>query len=340
MLVVVAWHAVLGMAFEDGVYGKWAEIPAALMPMAVPLFFIVAGYLAQLSSFTAKSSWQEYLRHKAITVALPFFAWNALYILFYKNLYGWDIFTWKSLWYLITGYFHLWFIFVLLQLFCVHKLVIHKLQGKGARNALMLAALVSVGWYTLSTVLLSVNGSDGHFFEWYLGKMFFGWSIFYFAGVYLATAPNVFEWLERHVPALALALGIAFVLNWMAISAEVATYGDLIRHYFLIQGLPYQILAPIFVLVSLKLVKNTNSPVFALLEKQGRNTLGIYLMHFGLVMLSVQYWLSHIVTMKPLGVIVITCIVWTLCTLTVWLCRKLLFHLAGVMLFAEKLDRN
>ncbi len=183
MAGVVAWHSLNVMAMSQGRLARWAEVPAVLLTFAVPMFFIISGYLAQKSPSTSDRTWLEFARSKISTILIPFLVWNMIYMLFFNFLWDWPIWTIKTLWYLLTGYIHLWFVFVLMQLFFLHKLLIRWPRGRGAEVVLAVAVVFSVCSYGLSTYLLMEYGNDNHFFEWHFGKISLVWAVFYFWGV-------------------------------------------------------------------------------------------------------------------------------------------------------------
>lgn len=336
MFVVLAWHSMRVAATADGQLAAWAHLPAVILTFAVPMFFMVSGYLAQKSRSTAELSRVEFTRRKLLSVYVPFMVWNVLYMVFFALMWGWPIWSGDTLWKLLTGYIHLWFVFVLFQFFMLHKLLIHRLRNGGAGVALVVAAAVSFCFYGVSSNVLLAQGDDHHFFEWYIGKIFVGWSVFYFLGVYFAAVPERLEQLSnRLLPLGALTLA-AMLLSWNAISSEIAAYGNLVRHYFLLPSLPFQILAAVFSLAALMRLERHAVPGMGFLAAQGKDTFGIYLLHLAPLFLLIDAWKALGLTFGGLQSLAPAVLTWLIGAACVRICRRERFKIVGAILFGGR----
>ncbi len=336
MAVIVAWHSLNVMAMSQGRFASWAEIPAVVLTFAVPMFFVISGYLAQKSSATTDSTWLAFTLSKVSTILIPFLTWNIIYMIFFNLLWGWPIWTMKTLWYLLTGYIHLWFVFVLMQFLLLHKLLIRCLKNRGPEIVMAVAMIFSICFYGLSSHLLMTHGNDHHFFEWHFGKICIAWAMFYFWGVYLAAAPDRLELLCKHISLLGLLTVISFLLFRQAISSEVQLYGDIVRHYFLLPGLPFQFIAPTFVLVVCVYWEKKGLPGMEGLAKQGKDTFGIYLAHIVPLYLLLKAWKAIELPLGPIASIAPAMITWFFCIGLVRLSRLRRWRIAGKLMFGGR----
>jgi len=111
---------------------------------AVPLFFLVSGYLLGWKYQDRKEPFDasRFLRSKVYRIAIPFFAWNAIYILLLTGLDVSALPSWKVLWTFTTGWNHPYYLFVLLQLFVIYVLFFPRKGSSSTQTIFPVVALV------------------------------------------------------------------------------------------------------------------------------------------------------------------------------------------------------
>lgn len=182
MLGVVFFHTTELSYPSSGAEGPWMIAVSTIARFIVPAFFIISGLLLRRSyvstgrDFEFKLFWKGKLKR----IVVPFLVWNVIYMLMYRFLDGQQILSWNTLWQLITGYMHLYFVFVLLQFFFIYSLIQKYLSRKNLNYMLVASAAGSFLFYLSSELLLRINGPDKVFFEWHYGKIYIAWGLFFF----------------------------------------------------------------------------------------------------------------------------------------------------------------
>jgi len=271
---------------------------------AVPFFFVISGFLLQLG-FNRKPEPPRYwpfMRDKLNTILIPFFVWNAIYLVLSHFVMDWPLFSWTALFTLLTGFVHLFFIFVLFQYFAVHPLLYRYLRGRSLRPLLIVAALISLCFYAISEYALWIDKNTAPTFEWYYGKLFVGWAFFFYLGIYLGNNLKLVESLARRALPLGLLALAALFLYYLETALQVKTFGVYGRFYFLFTGLISQTASTIFALALVQRLEQrfTGMRAMGYLVSSGKDTFGIYLIHYLFVMLLVGAWF-HFNLPRPLA---------------------------------------
>jgi fucose 4-O-acetylase-like acetyltransferase len=304
ILVVVLGHTA-GMAITHLESTSLYPVISPLVRFVVPAFFVISGLVLGLQHrdpeyrVDAKSFWQR----RVHTLILPFFAWNVVYMLLLEVAQGQSIFDWQTLFNLTTGYVHLYFVFVLLQFLLLYTLLSRYFSARVLLACVVIAALSSIIFYAISDGLLWTMGPDEHHFEWRFGKLFFGWAVFFFWGLWLGYSPATLEWLKRHQWWLLLAAACAYVPYLMVTRDEFLRYGTFARDYFLLGGLPYQFLASTWFLVFLYSLeaRMRASRRMTRLARFGPYAFGVYVAHLAVLVIIVFLW-SKFMPAVPAGI--------------------------------------
>lgn len=297
LAIVILVHAT-GEVF----HGKFAPgmplVISVLARMAVPAFFIVSGYLLGLHHPPPEAGPVRTTRlgPKLRVLLVPFFAWNIVYMIVFKLAQGWPIFSGATVWFLCTGYVHLWFVCVLVQLMLLYTWLEPRLTGRGLPVIVGVAAALSLAFYALADVLVWLGGADqGHYFEWYYGKAFVPWGVFFFWGVWLGRKPSWLPALGRHRIALALLTLATGLLYYWESYLELVVLGSIPRQYFLLSGLGFQLMAGTTLLAFLQDWDASGRVGSGLrfLARWGRDTYGVYLSHLA-ILLGLMALESHL----------------------------------------------
>ena len=100
------------------------------------------------------------------------------------------------------------------------------------------------------------------------------------------------------------------------------TYGDFVRLYFLISGLPFQLAASTLVLVLCRKWEERAGKLFILSAETGRDTFGIYLIHVVYIYILGLLWSGLGLTKGPFISTLTAIAVWYASIYTVRFCRN------------------
>lgn len=278
--------------------GTWF---APIFGLTVPVFFLLAGYVADTSR----------LRARLLRLVPPFLAWNAVMIALGV---GAD----EPVWTLLTGSWHLYFICALLQLLVLHALAVRFVSDDRWGWVVGLSVAATALLFGLSEAQLAFDGGDGGAFEDAFRKLGPVWGGFFFLG----TA------LKRDESALARVRtwGALTLLSWplyvWELQRQTAWLGTEPRLQLLLGALPFQLFGGLFALGLLERLART-SPGRRLGALAG-DTFGIYLMHNAALVLwygflGARGWTSVAWWETPL----VWALVWVSCTVVTRLLKRL-----------------
>jgi surface polysaccharide O-acyltransferase-like enzyme len=294
MAVVVLAHVNDLSYFRLGCKAWWSVGISVLVCFTVPMFFMISGYLLGRSENPTSHSLpiSLFLKRKFETLIIPFLAWNVIYMVLFTLVFHWPLLSGKTIWYLATGYMHLYFVFVLIQFFFLFYLIKPYLHGQGLMRSLIGAVIFTALFYIASDLLLWTQGADNHFFEWHYGKAFLGWSLFFFWGVWLGRSPQFLAAMSKRLLPLGLAAAAAFLAFYWETHTELDLFGYNARQYFLITGVLYQFIGASFILALLYRLDQPDRRSFSLnlLAHSGVDTYGIYLSHLAILIGLLKAW--------------------------------------------------
>lgn len=288
MALVILVHAT-GEVF-DGTFAPGCSLLISVLAcMAVPAFFMVSGFLLGLHPAQPGGGGGVAARlgQRLRVILVPFFAWNLIYMIVFKLDMAWPVFSGATVWFLCTGYSHLWFICVLVQLMLLYAWLEPRLTGRGLPAVVLAAGALSLAFYTLADVLVWQGGAgQGHDFEWYFGKAFVPWGVFFFWGVWLGRKPNWLPALRRHWVTLALLALAAGLLYYWESYLELVVLGSIPRQYFLLSGLAFQLVAGTALLAFLQAwdASGRLQGFMRFLARWGVDTYGVYLCHLAILL--------------------------------------------------------
>lgn len=285
VIIVHSTGAVLQGNFKPG----WPMLLSTSGRLAVPAFFMISGFLLgrRPTGPAPATFWAPLLKSRFKSLILPFLVWNLVYMFVFRLDLGWPILSGATLWFLTTGYVQLWFVFVLLQFLFLYPLLEPYLQGRGLPRVLWAATGLSLLFYTLADALAWLGVADqGHYFEWHYGKAFAGWSLFFFWGVWLGRNPTRLPAGLRHRLGLGILTLASLWFYYWETDQELTLLGFVSRQYFLISGLVFQFLgANLFLALLLGWDQSNRARgVLVFLARWGRDTYGVYLGHFAILL--------------------------------------------------------
>ncbi len=241
IFIVVLAHTVDGI-LAGAKPGPWTLVFSSFMRFAVPAFFMISGLLMGLRHRdpTYKLDVGGFWRTRVRTIVLPFFVWDIIYMFIFVNLWHSSYFSLSTLWFVLTGYNHLYFIAVLIQFLLVYSFMARSLTPRTARLATMVSAACTLAFYAVSEALFWTQKPDHFFFEWHWGKIGFAWALFFFFGLWLGVEGGLLERIRRlRYPLLAVSV-VSLVAYWFEFRYEYLDLGAASRQYFLLPGLVFQ----------------------------------------------------------------------------------------------------
>ncbi|MHC1791390.1 acyltransferase family protein [Solidesulfovibrio sp.] len=285
MLVVVWSHASNTVYFREGDFSVTPLFTSCLVTFAVPAFFCISGYLLALFAPAAGQSPAARPVRQIKKIAGPFLAWNAVTLLVLRLFYGVPLLSWSGLTDLVTGVAQLYYLFALLQLLALAALAAPLATSRRLNAWTAAGAAVTLGFYALSTLGLYANPPASHAFELWAIKCGPVWLGFFFLGAWLARHSDVFDALSRRWPLLVALAAAAFLVYLAEVDGQARSLGANYRQYFLLSGLLFQTTGSLALLTACRAAEARGGRVFALLAATGRDTLGIYLAHYALVLI-------------------------------------------------------
>lgn len=241
-----------------------------LFCLAVPAFMVLAGYFAE-------SGGESGITRRALRLVLPFFVWNVL-TLGALAAEGLRPDAAEIVLQILTGTWQLYFIFALLQLLVLHRI----LRGRADGRVLAVAAAATAAIYAAGDILLwRFAGADNGAFETLSEKLFVSWVVFFFAGIWLRNHPEAFDEIGRRKLLALLALAASYALFLFELHLEDRRFGYNPRKQVLLGGLPFHVLGAVFLLAALRSLDRSGRArtVLGRLASAGTDTYGIYLSH-------------------------------------------------------------
>jgi len=340
ILAVVLIHT-FEQTVPDAQTTVFYQLISPLIRFVVPLFFIISGFVLGIHHrdpdyrVDPRSFW----RRRLTTLVIPFLAWNVIYMLILEVAQGQPIADVQTLLSLLTGYMHLYYVFVLLQFLLLYTLLVNHVNARVLLVCLALAALSSIAFYALSGSLLWTLGPDDHQFEWRWGKLFVGWAVFFFWGLWLGYTPDALDRLKRRQWWLLLGTACAYAVYLIVMRYQYVSFETYARDYFLLAGLPFQFLAATWLLALLYGVdaRLQASPSWRRVAGWGPDTFGIYVAHMAFLIGIVALW-DQLMPGVPAGLEVPVVAALTLLVTEGFLrlCRTPRFRRPGLILFGAR----
>ena len=286
-LGVVLVHA--NFSLRPAIRNWWPAgiLTAPFYSILVPVFFVISGYFASgrpggEDTQTARPFFLRRLRR----LLIPLLTWNVAMFLVGGGLVR--PFTWQSLFDLVTGFWQLYFLFVLLQLQILHRFVLGSAPSQRKLKALLVAtAALSLGYYVAANLTLWMRGTSATVFETHLDKSFFPWFFFFILGVWLRQVPAGLETLSRRARLGAALAALSYLTYVLELRLADIRLGAEPLGQFLLSGFVFQTSLSLLVLSWLSRWRRSAGPKFArgILSRLSGETYGIFLVH-GVVLIE------------------------------------------------------
>jgi len=284
-VVLVHANSTLRPAIKD--WWPAGIITAPLFSVLVPAFFIISGYFASGRPGGERDRASgPFLLRRIKRLFVPLVSWNLVMFLAGGGLAR--RFTWQSLFELITGFWHLYFLFVLLQLLVLNRLVLGAVPpSRKIRSWLAVTGALSLGYYAAANLTLWIRGIPSVVFETHLDTLFLPWSVFFVLGLWLRHEPGGWELLARRLRWVAALAALSYATFVLELRLEDARLGAEPLGQFLFSGSFFQTSLSLLLLAGLGRWRRRAGPKFSrgILHRLSGDTYGIFLAH-GVVLIS------------------------------------------------------
>lgn len=287
--LVVLVH--INLYIRPGIENWWPGgfVFAPFFAIPVPMFFIISGFFAgRFSKQIHRPNLFIFLRKKFKGLILPFLTWNVILLFLARK----SLSLGNFLFFLFTGYWHLYYVFVLLQLLILNFYLERSLDNHRLNWFLAAAAFLSFVFYGIADLVLWTKGAVSGVFEAYLISTCFPWIIFFAVGVWLRHRDTAINWLLQKKYWLIGLSFISYLAYFLELHLEEEWVGYNPLKQFLLSGLPFRIFFPLLVLVFLYQLANSGKVKVLLmrLTALSKDTYGIYLAHIAVLILLFALW--------------------------------------------------
>ena len=278
MLLIVLYHC---MCYNAGIWNYPSVEPdnviyilaQIIVYLALPFFFFISGYLYSYIYIYKNGyrNWRKFLISKLKRLILPTISWTIIYYIVIPSDF--------SIWELLSGIRHLWFLPTLFCVFIIAKIIspVFFLKGKP-----FIDILIGLGLMAISIV---INRKYG---ELLVGNLTH--YIVYFLGGMILFKHRIFVMNRSFAIALLLLLICMHCLILLFPLFRFQSIVDVII-VIAISGLILELLTAVRL--------NPDSYKTSVLKNLDKNSMGIYLVHQVLIMLLFEYslfeelWLSN-----------------------------------------------
>jgi len=267
--------------------------------VGVPGFFILSGFVLGIN-INKQLNRSEFILKKLKTLIIPFFIWNIIYIICTHFWFNYDIFTPLSMSYLITGYYSMYFLLALIQLFIVYA-VMYKFIKNNPTAWLVISLIISVVFYIIMDGAVWTKIDLKQSTEWISLRLIFPWLFFFSLGIYLGIKQQILQTIQKYSwILLALAIVSLYVYAWEA-SVTFDFAQSMPRSYFYVGGFFYQTFAALLIVIIAQKIAHYNGVFSNYLTATGKDTFAIYLAvqlplgFIGMTALA-NYKMTHVVS--------------------------------------------
>lgn len=338
MIVILFTEATNNYFFTAGdIPGTAFIVVRCFLYIGVPGFLIISGFLAGLG-LKKEVNKGAFIYKKFKVLIIPFLIWNVIYILYFKITAGRDIFTESNLGFLLTGYIHLYFLFALFQLFVIFA-VFRSFIVRHLDIALLISFIISFCTYIFMDTTAWIGVHADQPFEWNILRTFLPWLFFFFLGIKLGYAPELFKKLEDefYIPLLIIGVVALAIYSYETqLSAEILKAFP--RGYFFLGGFFYELAISLFTIITFRRIYSTgtNSRIGQYFIDSGKDTFAIYLANLLVRDLLTLAFLKYVFSCIPCYAIVSTVLTWMLIQVVVKAIRSSGFPQINAILFGGR----
>ncbi|GGE03707.1 acyltransferase [Marinithermofilum abyssi] len=224
-LMILMVHVSAGFYYVHGESHHWSTLMLnQLSRFGTPMFAVISGFL--LFHQRRRFEWKRFFYSRTVKVLIPFVLWTGVYLAIQVTVFdvqiakGFKSFVVQYL-YMGKGFYHLWFMSVVLQFYLVFPLLQRLLKGFRSWLAGVLAAFVINAWFAGDWVG-DLLGSNSYLIH---DKAFlFHWIFYFVFGGFLAFGWDRIRAWCREQRAAMLILAMLFIVEavWETFTFGVA----------------------------------------------------------------------------------------------------------------------
>jgi peptidoglycan/LPS O-acetylase OafA/YrhL len=275
--LVVLVHANIYLRGDLGAWWPGGQWGAPFFGLAVPTFFLVSGHSTGLGAGAALGFW-AYTRRRLRRLLPPLAFWTAILLaLGYGGSQDWPALLLD----VITGVWHLYYLFVMLQFALVVFWLGRRVGPERLGWVWAGAAALSLLAYGASDVLLWSRGGDGGVMERQLEKWLPTWSVFLATGLVLRQRPELLARLRALTAPLLVFVAALYVAYVWELRVEERWLAYHPRQQLLAIGLLFQWTGSLALLLALDAARRGSRAVAAVTRalQAPRHTFAVYLAH-------------------------------------------------------------
>ncbi len=340
--LVVLVH--VNIAIRPGMVSWWPAgiFFAPVFGFAVPAFFMMSGFFSgRFSPAVTRPGMLTFLGKKFRTLVAPFLIWST--ILTILDTTGNRPSPIWMICYIATGYWQLYYLFVLLQLLLLQYLLEPLLAGRMIRRVFAVAAFAALAAGVAADYMLWTRGSVSEAVEYDLCRTFLPWAVFYVAGIWLSREGNLLERLERKTGWLVGLTAAAYVAYYLELRGEAEWLGYNPVQQLPLLGIPFRLLSPVLALLILKRLAESGRlrRVVLFFASGSKDSYGIYLCHTSLLICLWSLWrasgadITHWIEVPILAVAT-----WLTSLILIRIVRYTRLHTLGLFLFGTVSQRH
>ncbi|MGJ7922713.1 acyltransferase [Neobacillus sp. LXY-4] len=315
-LAVVFQHAMASIFYRPDISLENITIGTTFLGLtrfAVPLFVFISG-IVLFYNYNAKLNYRSFLQKRFIQIIIPYFLWTVIYFLWASLLNGvgssstgTQVLTIVKLSLTGTGYYHLWFMVMIIPFYLLFPVFRIFLSGKRkfTTNLMVVTVifLMNLGLvYALSRGMMHSDNPNLGFIFNYLDRNFIFWIFYFIFGGFVGLYYQQWKDFVQKVRILSLiGLGICMYFIYSDIAKiNLKLTGD---NYIWSAGVtgplkPFMMITIILLIIlvfsfSARLVLK-QSKLTQILNTFGKYSFGAYLIHAFVLRFTNQFCLSYL----------------------------------------------
>ena len=242
---------------------------------------------------------------------------------------------------LLTGYWHLYFLFALVQLHVLFAFLLPRISERNLIRTLALCIGATVAFYATASALLWSGVRTDAEVELVYNRLFVPWIGYFCIGVALARRTDWLESLTRNAGWVALAALGLYTTVWVEFRAEERAFWDAPLKQFAVGGVLFQLVGALALFVGARRLSlaRWGESLLRAMAALARDSHGVYLCHNAILMLLYVAWRRLGATETPALAVPV---LWATTLVLAWGCVRVGRHLGpiGRLLFAARAPRR
>ncbi len=252
----------------------WLLLSDQVSRFSVPGFVFISGYILAYKYNGKKLGKKKYFNNRLLLLGIPYIVWSLIYLLINNRKDITGIFTYNSLFELLTGWGPLFFIIMIFQLYLFYLVFKNSIENN-TKKYLFCSIVVSLFYYSLIEILyykqIILSEAD-------LDTLFIPWLAFFFLGQIMATDTGIRDTVKNKIKLMSLIWFLLLVIDIFDALNHYSLFGHLSLHRYRTLGFFMQFFG-VLLLYSISLHLKSNKIFSNVMNKIAVVSFGIYLNH-------------------------------------------------------------